>query len=332
MNLPHANKEDIRKKTKAFLRGRNWHKALVFFNFVVLAFIFWLTQFYQETTEVEMDIGIDYRNVPTDIVLSKAIPNKVTIKVSDKRTVLLSYNFKKRKNKININLKGLDKEQTAYHVDHSGLSTLVRSYLTGTTSLLSFYPDEFTINYLPLVGKELPVLVNGTIVPAPGFVFSDSIAITPYKVMAYSDSITLDTLYFIKTEPLFDAPVNKSQVVQAALMVPNEVKLSADAVEINVQVEEYTEKSYVIPIEAVNVPHNLHVRFFPSEVDVVCYLSIKDYSQLSEADLAIQVDYNSLSTLSSNSTPLYLTGKPSYLINYRFVPNKVDFLIEKIND
>lgn len=328
MNLLPPNKKDIKKRANAFFQGKNWNKALVFLNFVALAFVFWLSQHYQQTYEVEKTVPLSYINVPPDVLLSADNPEHITVKLSDKGTAFITYGITRRNDSIQISLANIDIDTTSYTINQSMLSSAIRTYLFSTTSLVSFFPNNIQVGYSPLVSKEVPVRLNGEITPAQGYILVDSIQMQPSKVMVYSDAATLDTLQSIPTAYTKQTNIKKSLKKEVKLQIPPGVKLSESKTEINVNVEEYTEKSLLIPITCINIPADIKVRLFPSEVEVLCYLPLRLYSQLTENDLEIKINYKQLMEESDNSTTISLSKKPDYLINYRIVPEKIEFLLE----
>jgi YbbR domain-containing protein len=183
-----------------------------------------------------------------------------------------------------------------------------------------------------LVHKELPVVIDGLLLPAPGFMFSDSITINPSLITVYGDAKTLDTLSVLKTVPLDINNIDKALDLLTQLIVPPGVQLSAGQVGLTADVEEYTEKSFELPVYCYNLPNSRTVRFFPSTVELYVQVGLSKYSRATKFDFEIGVDYNQLIQKNSGNYTLTLTKKPQWLVNYRIVPEAVEFLIEQKRD
>jgi hypothetical protein len=329
MILDHLNKENFIDKTKLFFRSEKWKNLLVFFSFVVLAFAFWLLRYYQQKFEIELSVPLHYEHVPDNLVLADSLPEMINLKIQDKGTVLLNYIFSKNWNAIGFDLKNISLQQSPYLLQRNMISNKLYDHLSPTTQLISFYPENITIHYYPLKMKELPVVLSGTISPAPGYVLVDSATINPSVVTVYGNLQTLDTLRVIRTEPLRKQNINKPVDVSLDLQIPYGIRTSTEKVKLKVNVEAYTEKSFEIPVVSNNLPENLYIRFFPSTVTLICQVPLSKYTQLTEKDLEVSIDYNDLKRNKNALLPLRLSKKPKGLINYRLLPDRVEYLIEQ---
>jgi hypothetical protein len=331
MNPKHVNKDTFKQKTKRFFQSQRWKNLLVFFVFVGLAFCFWLLQYYQQKFEITLTIPIRYENVPEDIVFNHPLPQQLDVKISDKGTTLFHYIFKENPQTIYYDLGDISHEQDSYVVDRMNLIHEIDIHLLSSTQLISFSPETITIDYSPLEKKKLPVFFDGNISVEQGFTFVDSLEIIPSTVWVYGSKNALDTLQQICTQSFTSKPVNKNLNISLNLLVPDGVKLSNEKVDIEANIEVSTEKTFILPVNCYNLPKNLSIIFFPSSVKIVCSVALSKYSQLTEADLDVYIDYRELANNQSN-IHLQLTKKPQWLTNYRMIPDNIEYLIEqKIN-
>jgi hypothetical protein len=304
---------------------------LVFFTFVILAFCFWLLQYFQQKFEFEVSIPVHYTEIPTGIVLSTKLPQQISVNIQDKGTVWLQYLINKDL-LIDIDLSGIQSEKKVFVVDKSILYNLIYEKLTPSTQLKSFSPERIEIDYAPLAQKKLPVVINGTLSPALGYMFSDKITINPSTVTIYGDKNMLDTLFAIKTIAINKNDIDKNLVFSTGLLVPSGAQLSAEQVELRAEVEEYTEKSFELPVHCFNLPNDRIVRFFPATTELFVQVGLNKYSQLTESDFEIGIDYRDLIKSNTTNYTLKLTKKPQWLVNYRIVPEVIEFLVEQKRD
>lgn len=329
MEIKQVNKKDLLKKTNLFFHSQQWKNILVFFVFVVLAFSFWIIQYFQQTMEREITIPLTYENIPGEIILSDSIPTEITMRVSDKGTVLLKYFYNKRYMSIDIDLKDIPLNKNSYTLDRTRLNYEISDLLSNSTQLISYKPERIQIAYAPLEKKELPIRIDGKMNPAPGFIFIDTIHINPSKIWVYGNKSTLDTLTYIQTENINKENINKPVNFNVKLNSPPGVTLSEKQVNISSGIEEYTEKVFELPVICYGIPESTNVRFFPSTVEVTCRMALSLYSQLEEDDLIISTDYQTLVDNPGNNISINLTHKPEWLISYKLTPSTVEFLIEK---
>lgn len=326
------NREDIKQKLKEFLQSNQWKNSLIFLIFVALAFSFWLLQYYQQKFDVEISVPVQYINIPADIVLTENPPKEISLRISDKGTVLLNYSLRKKKTPIVIDVEKIIPDNSTYLIDQSALFDIIRERLQNTSELKTFTPGRIVIYYAPLDHKELPIVVTGNLIPAPGYMLSDSIRPNPATVTAYSDSKTLDSLSYIKTDSFDKKNINKDFNFSVSLIAPPKIRLSETETDISVKVEEFTEKVFEIPISCTNLPKDRIVRFFPSEVQVYVQTGLSKYSVITKADFEIKVDYSDLFNNHSENIHIGLTKQPEDLISYRLMPDIVQFIIEQKNN
>jgi len=331
MNLKPINKQDIQKRATAFFHSNRWKNTLVFLGFVVLASVFWALQYFREKIEFEVSKEVRYEHVPAGIVLSDTLPQEITLFVQDKGSAYLSYLIRKRRQSqfITIDLEAVSPNKTSYVIGQEVLRNLISEKLLATTQLKSFSPDKIEINYSKLAQKELPVIINGTITPASGYLFLDSILIEPAQIIAYGNKNMLDTLREIQTLPLNYSTIDENWTILADLQVPEGIHTTVKQVKLSADIEEYTEKSFELPVVCYNLPPDRRVHFFPSTVELGVKVGLSKYSQLSKSNFEIAVNYNDLKEKNSANCSLTLTRKPAWLNNYRITPNVIEFLIEQ---
>jgi len=334
MILKPKNKEKIKGKTEAFLSSKGWKNAPVFLGFIVLASGFWMLQYFQEKFEFEIPMKVNYMHIPAGIALSDKLPQIITLHVQDKGSAFLNYKYKSRKQplSITINMGTISLNRTSYLIDPSTLYALITDQLFATTQLKTYSPDRIEINYSPLAQKELPIGIHGTISPAFGYLFLDSIRIEPSQVIAFGAKNALDTLQIIRTKALNYNNINNHWTVSAELQAPEGIHLSIDHVMLSAETEEYTEKTFELPVLCNNIPSNRKIHFFPSTIELSVKVGLSKYSQLSKTDFEIAVNYNDLKEKSSTNCSLTLTQKPRWVDNYRIIPEVIEFLIEQKSD
>ncbi|MDR1632361.1 MAG: hypothetical protein LBR97_05735 [Dysgonamonadaceae bacterium] len=253
MTLHPVNKEEIQRKTRTFFRSRKWKELLVFLLFVAIAFVFWLMQYFQQTS---------------------------------------------------------DYDTSAFSRNPYPETTMVNDSLHGE-------------------GKEIPVRIDGMLSPANGYRFIDSLQIEPDKVWVYGDKKILDTLQWIYTSTLNEANIQKNINFIVKLQTPKGLSASVQKVRLTATLEKYAEKKFELLLICPNVPDDIHVRFFPSTVEIVCYISLNNYASLKAEDLEVGVDYNELLQNTNVNILPALLRKPQGLDDYRIVPETVEYLIEQ---
>ena len=178
-------------------------------------------------------------------------------------------------------------------------------------------------------GKEVPVRINASFSTASGYRFIDSLHIKPSTVWVYGDKKILDTLQWIQTVFVKEDKIQNNLDLTLKLQIPKGLQTTVQKVRLIAEMEEYAEKKIELPVLCRNCPEDIHVRFFPSTVEIVCYLSLSNYTALTAEDLETSVDYDDLiKNTGANILPA-LFRKPQWLTDYRIIPEAVEYLIEQ---
>jgi hypothetical protein len=325
------NKEKRQTIVKAFFHGKRWKNGLVFFIFVCISFGFWTLQYCLQKFDFGVAIPIHYINLPSNLALSGELPQEIEISLQDKGVSWLDYSTRGKNWSIDIDLKNVSSEKSVYAIETLNLQKLIQEELLPTSLIRSFSPEKIEITYSPLEKKELPVAVAGKLSPAFGYTFSDSIRIEPAVVEVFGDKIALDTMTVINTVSINKANLTKALDVWVYLSVPQSLRLSSEKVKLTAKVEEYTEKKFEFSLACYNLPANRIVRFFPSSVELSVHVGLSKYKEISEQDFDISIDYNELIKTGVTNYTLRLNRKPQCLVDYRIIPETVEFLVEQKN-
>jgi len=331
MILKPINKQEVQRKAGAFFNSKGWKNSLVFFSFAGLASCFWTLQYVRQQFDFEVPLKVSYTHIPAGIALLDNPPQEIMLHLQDKGIVYLNYLINKKKKRslsLTIDLNAISLFKNSYLIDQTALHNLIDSKLSSTTQLKLFSPDMIEINYSPLAQKEVPVIINGTISPALGYLF-DSIWVEPAQVVIYGNKAALDTLNEIRTLPVDYKNIDKNWTVSTELQAPEGIRLPVDNVKLSALVEEYTEKTFQLPIVCYNVPSNRNVRFFPSMVEVVARVGLSRYTRLTKSNFEITVNYNDIYGKNTTNCSLALSHKPVGVESYRIIPNVIEFLIEQ---
>jgi len=333
MILQLLNKKEIQRKARAFFNSKGWKDTLVFFSFVGLASCFWALQYFRQKFDFEVPIEVHYTHIPAGLALQDNPPQTISLHVQDKGIVYLNYLFKQKKHPLSIavDLGLISPYKNSYVIDQTTLRNLIDAKLFASTQLQLFSPDVIEINYSPLAQKEVPVTINGTIAPAFGYLF-DSIWIEPAKVVIYGNKAALDTLHEIRTLPLNYKDIDKNWTTTTGIQAPEGIHSTVENVKLSALVEEYTEKTFELPVICNNIPPNRNVRFFPSMVELVVRVGLSKYSQLTKSNFEISLNYNDLSEKNTSNCSLTLIHKPVGVVSYSINPNVIEFLIEQKNE
>ncbi|MGB4017472.1 CdaR family protein, partial [Petrimonas mucosa] len=254
------------EKIRDFFSRLNWKNIFLFVLFLILSFIFWLMLFFQRDIEATYKIPLKYTHIPDDEVFDVALPDDIEIRVADKGSEIFRYTFT-LKDSIEIDIARY-KEERIKNLQGSELMQLIREKLSQSTNLKAYYPVNISLATSKLQKKELKVVFDGVITTSRSNLVADSVTFLPATVTAYGSQNQLSEIQSAVTEYTLINNLKATSQLRVKLMPVNGVKFVPGEVDIYIPVMEYTERTFEVPVTARNVPSNIDVKFFPSQVEV----------------------------------------------------------------
>lgn len=316
-----------RPKAEAYFSTFPWKNLLFFLLFLMLAFIFWLMLFFQkENVEGTYRIPLKYSNIPDDVVFDNPLPEFIEISVSDNGVGIFMLDIKKR-DSLEINIGDLAEEGTS-DLQGDQYRQLIRSQLAPSTNIRGYYPMRISLATSKLERKELRVVFDGEIATSRANLVADSALFIPETVTAYGSAASLKKLKAAATEYTLFKNLKATSQLPVKINPVEGVKFVPDEVEIYIPIEEYTERTFEIPITATNIPAKLDVKFFPSRVKISFSVTLEEYKKITPEDFEIKLDYRKFHQNEGGRVELELTKSPSSAKNTRISPSSVEFLFE----
>lgn len=317
---------DMQPRLEAFFSAVKWNNLLLFLFFLVLAFVFWLMLFFQRDVEGVYRIPLKYTNVPNDVVFDEPLPDYIEVRVADKGLEIFKLDVSKRDS--------LEVDVEQYKTDRvdalqgNQYMQFIRTRLASSTQLRGYSPASISLKTSKLQSKELLVTFDGEITTNRANLIADSATFIPEKVMAYGSQQQLDELKTAVTEYTVFNNLRSTSQLEVKINPVAGVKFVPDKVEILIPVEEFTERTFEVPITVSNLPNGLDVKFFPSRANVSFSVTLEEYKKIAPEDFEILLNYRDFRDNENGRVDLKLTKKPSSIINERISPTSVEFLFE----
>ena len=109
------------------------------------------------------------------------------------------------------------------------------------------------------------------------------------------------------------------------------MKFVPQQVEVQLFTDVYTEASVEVPLVGIDFPLGKELRAFPSKVKVMFQVGKNRYKTLRADEFQLKVPYEELMQLRGQKYNVALQQIPEGVLNVRFVPEQVDFLIEQVS-
>lgn len=317
------------QEVRSFFKRISWKKILTFLFFVLLSSIFWVMQIYRQNFESTLVIPVKYVNIPDSIVFENDLPTNINVRIKDDGASLFKYYFARRSDSLIVDVRDMVSGTQERVIQGRNFEQLIRGKLYATTELISYSPTRVSYAYAVLHQKKLPVIYDGYISLASGYLIDGELTIKPDSVLVYGSRSALDTLHYAHTvdDTLCDVTSDKKMVI--AMRQTKGIRFVPNIVELSISVDKFNDKEVEVPVTCVNLPENLNIKIFPSSVKIPFLVGLKRFNDISSSDFQVIIDYNDLKHLKDASVPVRITESPEYIQAKVPIPSEVEFVLEQ---
>lgn len=300
----------------------------VFLLFLVISFgILMLTKLSKTYTNT-IAFNIEKQNIPeTDIILDDSLPIlNITLKTQGFN--FLKYYFDKPKIKLDFSSK-INRTDSMYIWNNQTAFSDIILQFDSDIEVLNVNPDTLRFIYDENKIKKVPVKLNSNIQFKLGFDMLESFNLKPDSIKIIGPKSVLTDIDVVETRnlDLSDVASNFSERIKIKNINDSDnVKISPNEVLVSGKVDKFTEGKLKIPVEIINIPDSVQIKFFPKTATLTYYTSLLHFKSIKNEDFKVICDFK---TIDNNQTYLIpeLVEQPLHIKNVRLNPNKIEFII-----
>jgi len=310
-------------------------RLVVFLVFVGIATLLWFLAALEKNHITSIEHPVVFNDLPNNKVLVNELPSKLTLEVEGKGFTILRHNWDISKSPVVIKFtqlsQGISQKKGILRLDipTSQIKSRISNQLDNL-KVLSITPDSLHFVLAGTSTKKVPVISNLSFDLQKQYMIRDKIKISPDSITVTGPALIIDTLSGIYTTSLRLRNLNRSASRTLNLENPNtQLKLETDKVEIEIPVEQFTEKKLTIPIDPINLPDSLNLKTFPATVEATFRVVMSAYDKIQPEDFRIVVDYLDIESGTSSKIKAKILLAPSLIENPRIKPEIMDYLLEQ---
>lgn len=332
-NTFRAELEKIRKRTDSE-RINLKNKFLIYLFFLFISSIFWFLTALNKDYSVQLEFPVRYTNFPPEKVVVSDVPHYLNLRINGHGFTIIKHKFYTRLSplRIDVSAAGITPIDTTSQL-HYLLTRRFRERLSvqigEDLQVVSVTPDTLYFILDDIVSKNVKVKPVLNLSFRKQFLQKGRAIAIPDSIKVFGPRIIMDTIKWISTETIEKNKVNDTIRKVAELIPVRTLQYSLDYVDVVIPVEKFTQKTFPVPIEAINLPSNLILRTFPGFVTVSTMVSVNDYNKLHPDLFSAVVDFNDISPNGTSKLKVSLVKEPDYIVNTKFLPKNVEFIIEK---
>lgn len=315
----------LKLKIATSFRSKRINVFLLFLLFSFLILIFSkLSKEYTSTIAFE----IEKINVPEDkLILKDSTFLNITLKTHGFKW--FKYYIDKPKIKIDFS-KDVTQKESVYLWNKS-VAYLNNTQFDKQVQLLSMTPDTLVFRYGVNMLKYVPVKLNADIKFGAGYNTNHPITIEPDSVIVIGPHVLVSKIKELETEQVVLNDVRADLDFKAKLELPKkskDLKFSDANVMLKAKVEKFTEGTLKVPVRIINVPNGVNLKYFPKDVNVSYYVSLKNFKSIKLNDFKVICDYSKIMENQSFLVP-ELIEFPEMVKNAKINQQQIEFIISK---
>ncbi|HTD99478.1 MAG TPA: hypothetical protein VK668_09325 [Mucilaginibacter sp.] len=299
-----------------------------FFTCLVLAAFAWIFTTLSNTVRFGTKVVLNYKNAPQKRAFHSLQSDTIIDTIKSTGWQILSSKMNNESTAVDVDLHTLESKD--YVVLSSQLKQ-INDKRDPTQQIVAFTPDTLYFDFSNRAVKRVPVKLVAGIKYQHQFAQSNTISVNPAYVTITGPGNIIDRIDTWNTDSLVKDSVNETIKTRLNLQQPKEgsVSIYPKSVQVVLPVDEFTEKTILIPVKLINNRNYYRVKIFPQKVRVTFKTSLRRYAEMDEdffeasADLSLWRD-NGYGTL-----PVKLTRLPAYCKIVKIEPQNIDFIVRK---
>ena len=310
-------KNQTRADIKTFF---NSDRAVLMFC-IGIALIFWLLVKLSQIYKTTKDYEITYL-LPEGKTFMEPPLNKVKATIEGKGWDLISNHFRNKNVAINFNLSDLPSQP----INPNLIVDKIQNILPANIDALDVNTDYFSVQVENKAEKKIPVILNSKLEFAPRFHMTDSLRLIDDSVTISGPLSIIEQLESWQTDTLVLNKIQASAKLKVPLVPPknSQLSLNLQEIEIELNVEEFTQKDIFVPIVVKNAPDSLKI--FPENIKMSFTVGFGNYNSIKSSEFTAEVDLKDIPlNTEKNTIPVFVIKQPAYIKNLNFNPKSVEF-------
>ncbi len=311
----------MKRPTKADIKTfYNSDRAILMFC-IGIALIFWLLVKLSQKYKTTGDYEISY-SLPQGKTFIEPPLKIVKATLEGEGWDLISNSLKNKNTVINFDLSDLPTQ--TFH--SSLIIDKIQSVIPANIEASDVNTDFIYVQIENQAEKKVPIILKTELEFAPRFHLLDSLLISADSVIVSGPHTAIESLQDWPTEVLSLKNIQSSSIHKLSLVQPvnSQLSLSMNEIDVDMKVEEVTEKEVFVPVIVKNAPDSLKI--FPENIKMSFTVGLSHYNEIHGADFTVEVDLKNIPlNIEKNTIPVIVTNQPAEIKNLIYNPKSVEF-------
>lgn len=308
-------------------------RLVIFLVCLVMASIMWLLNALSKNYTTSITYPVRYVNLPENKFIINDPPKQLDLRVNGHGFTLLRHKMRLAFTPVALDIttilneKGIQ-SRGGYTIVPSTILDRISGQVSSDLQILDVKPEGISLVFDSLEVRMVPVKPNVDIQFRSRFDLSGNITTRPSTVEITGPRAIVEDIDTIYTRRRLLKSVDEDIVKDISLIIPNEISTKTEKVTLFIPVDEFTEKSFQVPIRIDSLPPDRMVRLFPQEVTLHFSAGLKQYSSINPDSFDFYVKNSDLQS-GHISLPVNTGKVPDGIKSLKIYPLHVEYLIEK---
>lgn len=299
--------------------------VFIFLVFVGIATLFWWGRAMSSSRDVNVSFPIIYTDIPSEVVFEQELPNHLNITLRDNGKLLRQVAHTSPVISISLSDRLPDGDGKLV-LSADVLRPRIQDILPGSTTIQQIRPEVIESNYHRQAKKCVPVELKASWTMTKQYQLAKAPIITPSEIEIFGKKQLLDNIEKITTDSLYINDLHDTIHTIVSLIIPEGIRSVAKEAKVTFVAEQFTDKTFTLPIQVNNLPAQETIHLFPQEVVVTVRVGISHFAQINEADLQAVCPYP---TKGAATLPIEIIHTNPNITQIRTNIREVEYIIER---
>ena len=309
------------------IQNRPRRKVQAFLFCLIISVFIWLTRELSKDFTTTLDVPINYVDLPGQLMLYGSNPSTLSVTITSAGFDVFGQSVLGRVGNINVSLAHLHGPGVT-SFDEFFIQAQIASAISNEAEVVSFAPKQISLDIARKTIKMVPVVpsVSATI-EDPYFLLGDPMS-NPDSVEIEGPQPILDSIRQISTAMAEFAAVSEAQTQRTRLNLPYEVRSPSQEVQVTIQLDQWTEKKFTVPIHVALADEEFEMRTYPDSAEITCQIGLSEFESVVGNDFRVEAGNLTIKELEKEyKVFLDVTEKPIKIRNIGLNPESVEFIL-----
>ena len=297
----------------------------IFLIFVAIASLFWWGRTMSSPREATISLPITYTDISNQIVFTNPLPSQIDVTLRDNGKVLRQINHAAPSISISLADRLVEEEGTIV-LSADILRGKIQDILPGSTSIQLIRPENITTSYIRQASKVVPIALQASWMLSDQYQLAHAPTLFPQEVEIFGSRSAIALVDTIKTESMVITNLKDTLQRILSLVSPSGLRVMPQTTTLTLIAEQFTDKSFTLPIQIEGIPEEEIIHTFPSEVTVTVRVGISNFAKVSPQDFHAVCQYPSTPV---SVLPIEIVHTNPYITLLRTNIREIEYIIER---